>query len=201
MSVNYFSNAVDLTTKGVDLIVTYQTTVNEGEFAITFAGNINDTEIDRVNTREGIPASVTLDKNNRDFITDSQPSERATLSFDYDKGPWSTLIRANYFGETEVSLFGANHINLPGTLSPTGAFKPTSVVEAATLIDVNVDYQVSSAFTISMGVNNLFDVTPDELGDDEVLQFISQQAFRYPLRAVPYGFDGMSYYARVGFVF
>ncbi|WP_352256029.1 hypothetical protein, partial [Pseudoalteromonas sp. 19-MNA-CIBAN-0066] len=60
---------------------------------------------------------------------------------------------------------------------------------------------VSSAFTISMGVNNLFDVTPDELGDDEVLQFISQQAFRYPLRAVPYGFDGMSYYARVGFVF
>ncbi|MBH0071351.1 TonB-dependent receptor [Pseudoalteromonas sp. NZS127] len=201
VSVNYFSNAVDLTTKGVDLIVTYQTTVNEGEFAITFAGNINDTEIDRVNTREGIPASVTLDKNNRDFITDSQPSERATLSFDYDKGPWSTLIRANYFGETEVSLFGANHINLPGTLSPTGAFKPTSVVEAATLIDVNVDYQVSSAFTISMGVNNLFDVTPDELGDDEVLQFISQQAFRYPLRAVPYGFDGMSYYARVGFVF
>jgi len=201
VSANYFSNAIDLTTQGVDLIVTYQTSLNEGEFAITFAGNVNDTEIDRVNTREGIPETVTLDANNRDFITDSQPHERATLSFDYEKGHWRTMIRANYFGETQVSLFGGNHIDLPGFLSPTGSFKATSVVEAATLIDVNVDYKLTAALTFSLGINNVFDVTPDELSDDEVLEFISQKAFRYPLRAVPYGFDGMSYYARIGFAF
>jgi len=201
VSANYFSNAVDLTTKGIDLIVTYQTSLNDGQFGITFAGNVNDTEIDSVNTPSGIPSTVTLDNNKRDFITDSQPHERGTLSFDYEKGDWSAMIRANYFGETEVSFFGNNHIGLPGFLSPTGSFKPTSVVEAATLIDVNLDYQVSETLTFSIGVNNLFDVTPDELSDDEALEFISKKAFQFPLRAVPYGFDGLSYYARVGFTF
>ncbi|WP_426357505.1 TonB-dependent receptor plug domain-containing protein [Pseudocolwellia sp. HL-MZ19] len=201
VSANYFSNAVDLTTKGIDLIVTYQTTINEGKFGITFAGNFNDTEIDSVNSPEGIPSTVTLDNNKRDFITDSQPHERGTLSFDYEKGDWSTMIRANYFGETEVSFFANNHIGLPDFLSSTGSFQPTSVVEAATLIDVNVDYKISDALTFSLGINNLFNVTPDELADDEALEFISNKAFQYPLRAVPYGFDGMSYYARIGFAF
>lgn len=201
VSANYFSNAVDLTTKGVDVIVAYQTTLNEGEFNITFAGNINDTEIDNVNSPEGIPDTVTLDNNKRDFITDSQPHERGTLTFDYAKGDWHAMVKANYFGETEVSFFGNNHIGLPGFLSPTGEFQPTSIVEAATLIDVNLDYKLNEQLTFSVGVNNLFDVTPDELTDDEALEFISKKAFRFPLRAVSYGFDGMSYYARVGFNF
>ena len=111
------------------------------------------------------------------------------------------MVKANYFGETDITYFGNDHIGLPDFLSPTGSFKPTSVVESAVLIDVNVDYTLSENFTLSLGINNLFDETPDELGSDEALDFITNQAFKYPVRAVPYGFDGMSYYARLGFKF
>jgi len=198
---NYFSNSVDLTTSGVDLIVTYSTDVGEGKLDVTFAGNVNDTDIDRVNSPQGIPSTVALDDLQRSFLTDGQPHERATLTFDYSKNNWSAMVKANYFGETDITYFGNDHIGLPDFLSPTGSFKPTSVVESAVLIDVNVDYTLSENFTLSVGINNLFDETPDELGSDEALDFITNQAFQYPVRAVPYGFDGMSYYARLGFKF
>ena len=198
---NYFSNSVDLTTSGVDLIVTYSTDVGEGKLDVTFAGNVNDTDIDRVNSPQGIPSTVALDDLQRSFLTDGQPHERATLTFDYSQDNWSAMVKANYFGETDITYFGNDHIGLPDFLSPTGSFKPTSVVESAVLIDVNVDYTLSENFTLSVGINNLFDETPDELGSDEALDFITNQAFQYPVRAVPYGFDGMSYYARLGFKF
>ena len=201
IQANYFSNSVNSITEGVDIIVSYSTEMLSGDFSVTFAGNINDTKIDSVNTQNGIPESVALDNLQRSFLTDGQPKERATLTFDYAQDSWAAVIRANYFGETDITYFGNDHIGLPGFLSPTGEFKPTSKVEAAVLIDVNFDYKINDTFTASVGINNLFDKTPDELGQDEALDFITNGAFKYPVRALPYGFDGMSYYARLNFAF
>jgi iron complex outermembrane receptor protein len=198
---NYFSNSVDSTTKGVDLIVSYETTLAEGTFSATFAGNINKTKIDSVNSPEGIPEEISLDALQRSFLENGQPKERATFTIDYGRDKWSSTIRANYFGETDVVYFGNDHIGLPGFLSPTGEFKPTSVVESAVLIDLNIAYQLSETFQLVAGIDNIFDVTPDELGEDEALDFITAGAFKYPVRALPYGFDGMSYFVRVNFSF
>jgi iron complex outermembrane receptor protein len=198
---NYFSNSVDSTTQGVDIIVSYNTTLADGEFSATLAGNINDTEIDRVNSPAGIPKEVSLDALQRSFLEDGQPKERGTLTLDYQGENWSAILRANYFGETNVTYFGNDHIGLPGFLSPTGEFKATSVVESAVLVDLNLAYQLTENFELVAGVDNIFDVTPDELGEDEALDFITQGAFKYPIRAVPYGFNGASYFVRVNFSF
>ena len=198
---NYFSNSVDSTTQGVDVIISYQTTLTEGKFSATLAGNINETEVDRVNSPEGIPDEVSLDALQRSFLEDGQPKERATLTLDYEREKWSSTLRANYFGETNVTYFGNDHIGLPGFLSPTGEFKPTSVVESAVLLDLNIAYQLTDNLKVIAGVDNIFDVTPDELGEDEALDFITQGAFKYPIRAVPYGFNGSSYFVRVNFAF
>ena len=198
---NYFSNAVNSTTQGLDVVITYQTELLAGNLDVTLAGNLNETEIDSVNSPDGIPESVALDDLQRSFLTDGQPKQRATLTFDYTREAWSGVVRANYYGETDIIYFGNDHIGLPGFLSPTGSFKPTSVVESAVLIDVNLAYQLSDNLQLSAGINNLFDKTPDELGGDEALDFITNGAFKYPVRALPYGFDGMTYYARVNFSF
>ncbi|WP_394392101.1 TonB-dependent receptor plug domain-containing protein [Shewanella woodyi] len=198
---NYFSNSVNSTTQGVDLIVTHQAELFGGDLNTTFAGNLNETKIDSVNAPEGIPEDVALDKLQRSFLTDGQPKERATLTFDYSKNDWQAMVRANYFGETDVTYFGNEHIGLPGFLSPTGSFKPTSTVEAAVLVDINLEYHFTDSLSVSAGVNNIFDVTPDELGADEPLDFITNQAFQYPVRALPYGFDGITYTAKVNFTF
>ncbi|XQW86717.1 TonB-dependent receptor plug domain-containing protein [Thalassotalea piscium] len=201
VQANYFSNSVDSTTQGVDIIASYRTDISGGNLGVTFAGNLNDTKIDDVNASEGIPESVALDDLQRSFLTDGQPGERATLTFDYEKDAYTTTLRFNYFGETDVKYFGNDHISLPGFLSPTGSFKPTSTVESAVLVDLNVSYQINDTFTLSVGADNILDETPDELGDDEVLNFITNGAFKYPVRALPYGFDGRTYYAKINFTF
>jgi len=198
---NYFSNSVDSTTKGVDIIASYRTDLYDGNFSATFAGNINDTEIDNVNAPEGIPESIALDDLQRSFLTDGQPGERATLTFEYDRGDFNSMLRFNYYGETDVKYFGNDHIGLPDELSPTGEFKDTSTVESAVLVDINAGYQLTDELMLSAGIDNIFDVTPDELGEDEALDFITNQAFKYPVRALPYGFDGMTYYAKLSFSF
>jgi iron complex outermembrane receptor protein len=196
VQANYFSNSVNSTTKGIDLIITYKTELYDGNFGATFAGNINETEIDSVNTPEGIPENIALDDLQRSFLVGGQPQERATFTLDYAKNDWSTLVRANYFGETEIDYFGNNHIDIDASV-----FKPTSTVEAAVLIDVNVNYKINDTFNISLSVNNVFDVTPDELGNNEVLDAITNGAFQYPVRALPYGFDGTTYSAKLNFSF
>jgi iron complex outermembrane receptor protein len=201
VQANYFSNSVDSTTQGVDIIASYRTELDGANLAVTFAGNINDTTIDNVNASEGIPESVALDDLQRSFLTDGQPGERATLTFDYGRDAYIATLRFNYFGETDVKYFGNDHISLPGELSPTGSFKPTSIVESAVLVDLNVSYKINEMFSLSVGADNLFDETPDELGDDEVLNFITNGAFKYPVRALPYGFDGRTYYAKLSFSF
>lgn len=196
LQANYFSNAINSTTKGIDLILTYKTEINDGDFGATLAANINETKIDSVNAPEGIPENIALDDLQRSFLTDGQPQERATFTVDYAKNDWSTLVRANYFGETDVDYFGNNHIDLDSSF-----FKPTSTVESAVLIDVNVNYQINDNLNVSFTVNNVFDVTPDELGEDEVLDAITNGAFKYPVRALPYGFDGTTYSAKLNFSF
>lgn len=69
------------------------------------------------------------------------------------------------------------------------------------LIDVNLDCQINETFTASIGINNIFNKTPDELGQNEVLDAITNGAFKYPVTGLPYGFDGMTYYARLNFRF
>lgn len=196
MQANYFSNAINSTTKGIDLIITYKTELYDGNFSATLAGNVNETKIDSVNAPEGIPENIALDDLQRSFLLDGQPKQRATFTVDYAKNDWSTLVRANYFGETDVDYFGNNHIDIDSDF-----FKPTSTVESAVLIDVNVNYQINDTFNISFSVNNVFDVTPDELGEDEVLNAITNGAFQYPVRALPYGFDGTTYSAKLNFSF
>ena len=197
VQANYFSNSVDSTTQGVDVIASYRTELEGGNLGITFAGNLNDTKIDGVNASEGIPQNVALDDLQRSFLTDGQPGERATLTFDYERDAYTSTVRFNYFGETDVKYFGNDHIEL----ATDGSFKATSTVESAVLVDLNVSYQINDIFALSVGADNVFDETPDELGDDEVLNAITNGAFKYPVRALPYGFDGRTYYAKISFEF
>ncbi|TMN94979.1 MULTISPECIES: TonB-dependent siderophore receptor [unclassified Pseudoalteromonas] len=197
VQANYFSNSVDSTTQGVDVIASYRTELEGGNLGVTFAGNLNDTKIDGVNASEGIPQNVALDDLQRSFLTDGQPGERATLTFDYERDAYTSTVRFNYFGETDVKYFGNDHIEL----ATDGSFKATSTVESAVLVDLNVSYQINDIFALSVGADNVFDETPDELGDDEVLNAITNGAFKYPVRALPYGFDGRTYYAKISFEF
>ena len=191
---NFFSNAVDTTTEGVDIIVTYDTTLADGDLSVTLAANFNDTDIDDIHAPAGIAESIAFNDISASFMEGGQPRQRGTLTLDWSKEALNATVRLNYFGETEVDYFAQNHIPIPGT-------DFTSVVESAVLVDLDISYAFSENIRVSVGGNNIFDETPDELDSNEVLDIISNNAMRYPLRALPYGFNGASYYMKVSFNF
>jgi iron complex outermembrane receptor protein len=197
---SFFSNAVNTTTEGVDLIATYATELGGGSLDITLAANYNKTTIDSFNVPEGSTEDQIYPSEIRSFLTHGQPRERGNLSFNWANEKWSSLLRVNYFGETEVDFFGQNHIGLPDFLSPTGEWEDTSVVDSNVLVDIYVSYLVTDNITLAVGGNNIFDEVPDKVGEDEVLDFIAG-GFNYPIRAVPYGFNGSSYYLKMAFAF
>lgn len=194
---SFFSNAANTRTRGLDFVATYKTDLLDGDLDLTLAGNFNDTDVLSINSADGIPDDLTFASVDADFLENGQPGERVTFSANYQREKWGGLVRANYFGGTELDFFAGNFIPLPGFLSPTGSFQETSTVEAAVLIDLELSYEFNEHVRFAVGANNVFDQTPDELGEDEVLNFITGGAARFPVRGVPYGFNGGSYYLRL----
>ena len=193
--ISFFSNAANTSTRGIDIIYSHYMPFARGDLDITAALNFNDTDIDSFNVPAGSSDAVVFPPQNRDFLTGGQPQERATFTFDWRKDAFNSTLRLNYFGKTEVGFFARRHIPIPGT-------RPTSVVDSALLVDINLAYSFNERFTVSVGGNNIFDETPRELDAMDVLNLISagpNNGFRFPIRAVPYGFNGASYYMKLAF--
>ena len=96
-AVSFFVNDIDSRTTGLDLVAATGLDWAGGRLNLTLAGNITDTTI----TEPG----VTLSPAKVRELEDALPDTRATLSIDYARGPWSGLVRANYYGSVYEHLF------------------------------------------------------------------------------------------------
>ena len=207
-SANFFSNAVDSRTKGLDLIISHDGEALDGDLTTTLAININETKVQQVNAPVGVDEFLLFPEPSRRFIEKGQPRERINLTFNYKRDSWSSLLRLNYFGPTETSFFSAPGLGFPqGAIDAIG-LDPSPVIKPgdAFIVDLELSYHVTDTATISIGANNLLDEMPNQLSDNAVLRFISDPStpfgnIRYPLRGLAYGLNGGFYYTRlsVGF--
>ena len=173
--VSYFVNDFDSETQGVDVVANYGFDTTAGTTDLTLAYNWNDTSV----TNRG----TTIGDGRAREIEDALPETRATFTVNHASGPFSGLLRLNYYGEAYESLF--NDATLPVE------------TPALTYVDAEVSYDFVDHFTVSIGAKNLFDSYPDEWttagftgNDGGFLGAI------YPLNH-PAGFNGGSYYVRL----
>ncbi|MEL6691749.1 MAG: TonB-dependent receptor [Pseudomonadota bacterium] len=140
--VNFFQNAFDTTTKGVDVVLTYnQDWGANGSTAFSGALNWNETEFD------GDVSNLFNAENTFDF-ENGPLSWRANLSATHSVGKFTFLARANIFGPYENSNSGGAN----GTIQDFGE---------EVLIDVEGSYDLNDAITLSVGARNLLDEYPD----------------------------------------
>jgi len=164
----------------------------------------------------GVAEQVILNDSSRIGLELGQPRERATLSLEWSRDRWSLLSRLNYFGETEEAWFTAIGNGIPESTAEFFGVdtSPTHVIEAATLMDLEIAWQMNDQLRFAAGANNLFDARPNELPDNDFQRAITEPfpaaawggnqtfgGFRYPLRAVSYGFNGGFYYLKMGYRF
>lgn len=215
-----FFNAVDTETQGIDVVATYSASMAGGSLVTTLSATYNETDVQNKRAPGTIDPDAFFGQEATALVEDVQPNERATLSFDYSRGRWNGLLRTNYFGETSSRFFTAQTIfgcpsdTACGPVGPFGLDPSSEVpVDDAFIIDLELGFDVTDNIHLAVGANNLFDKKPNELPDNAVIRWISDGGsfggppndsfgnIKFPLRGVPYGFDGGYYYFRMFLTF
>ena len=166
----FFSNSFNTTTSGIDLVGNYSFDFMGGDSRLTLAANYNSTKVDSVGTVNPIGANRVA------AIEDLLPNLKGNVSWSHSQDDIRTLVRANYYGGWDDTGNGVNGIG------------------AVVLIDVSASYQLNDNTQFVVGVDNLFDVYPDENpGATGSGQLYSE--------ASPFGFNGTTWYvqARMNF--
>ena len=99
----FFTNSFDTCTEGVDLVGNMNFELMSGSSTVTVAVNYNKTEVTDVGTINPISGGrVTA-------LEDLLPNIKGNVSWSHSQNKWTTLLRANYCGES-VSY---THLTLP----------------------------------------------------------------------------------------
>ena len=192
----FFMNAADTTTKGVDIVASLDHSfADSSALRLVLAGTINETEITDINLPAGLPESLFTDQD-RSIVEEWQPKDRFSLSGTYSRGPASLLLAVHRYGEYTV----------------TEANQATQTYGAKYLTDASLSVDVGKMGTFKIGANNLFDVKPDKneigqarggtiLDHDGSTIVDSPGVFTYSRRSAPFGINGGYYYLAYEYAF
>jgi iron complex outermembrane receptor protein len=165
----FFSNSFDTRTKGVDVVGNMNFDFLSGSSTITVAFNYNDTEVTDRGTINPISDGRV------EALEELLPNIKGNVSWSHTQGKWRTVLRANYYGDWRSTGNGYD-------------------VDAATLVDAQVSYQITDSLEVTAGVDNLFDEYPDETPNPGGLGQL------YPEDS-PFGFNGGTWYVQGRYAF
>ncbi|MBK1894910.1 TonB-dependent receptor plug domain-containing protein [Chryseobacterium paridis] len=144
----FFSNAIDTRTKGVDVILSYNETIGNGRLSATLAGNYNDMEITSVNVSEKLKGKedIYLSARERAFILASAPKTKVNLSLNYKISKFNANLQLVRFHK--LTLIGYNG---PDDFQTYNAKITT---------DLSFGYDFSKNISLTIGSKNLFNRYP-----------------------------------------
>ena len=186
LSGQYFANAADTRTKGVDLVAEYRQPLDEyGTVRWSLAYNHNKTTIrDLADTPPELSSLgsgyVLFDRQQQTDLTKATPKDKWILNTNYKVDDWTLNLTLTRYGEyTEGSNIPAND----------------RTYSAKWITDIDVAYDLTQNLTVALGANNLFDVYPDKIG---IVPWAG--TYEYGMFS-PYGLGGGYYYGRVSLAF
>jgi len=150
--VQFFQNAFDSKTFGVDAVATYKKNWENGQStSFTASGNWNSFVVDKVNKPTPNASGVTYTFFDDESVYDfkhAAPRWRSTLSATHEIGKFKILGRANIYGPYK-NMFSVG--------------KPTVIQQwdPEMMFDTEVSYKATETYTVSVGARNLFANYPD----------------------------------------
>ena len=179
----YFTNALDTTTTGIDIIGTYTWKLDASQIDWTLGYNYNKTEIDRVAPN---PAALTaIDPTALRFgrvelarFEVGAPRDKFLLGGVWKVGGWSFGATTTRYGEFSI-------LNANPTLD--------QAFGAKWLLDLTASYAVNG-WEFSIGGDNVLDEYPDEV----IFANTNSGQLPYPSQS-PFGFNGAYVYGRVAY--
>jgi iron complex outermembrane recepter protein len=186
-NVNFFANAANTRTQGVDIVANSKLAIGKGYLNITAAINFNNNKVTGINSTTLIndPAknditkspdtrfqNLLFDRQQISRIEVWQPKNKINLSLSYQIDKLNVTLRTVRFGEAKyVHNLDTETIN-PATNLPWGTiysrdasgkafidqtFKPVFIT------DLIVTYSFTKELSLSIGANNILDIYPDQI--------------------------------------
>lgn len=179
----YFTNAIDTTTQGIDVVATYRLELASSALDLTTGYNYNKTEIDHIAANPEVleaidPTAVRIGRTEIGRITKGSPRDKLFLSSDWRIGAFKTTATVTRWGEF--------------TVFQNNAALDQSYGSEFTL-DLAFSYTLDN-WTFTLGGDNVLNAYPDEV------IFANSSSGQLPYsNASPFGFNGGLVYASAGF--
>ncbi len=188
-TVQYFTNSLDTSTKGVDLVGTYRTNLGDGKLNLSLAYNYNKSEATKFDSA-AIATYQIID------IGRLAPNHRATLSGKWTRGNLGLDLRGNYFG----AWVDAN--DYPTAFDGSGNVTAGQEFGAKFTVDFDANYTFLEHYTGTIGVSNLFNTYPDKIMNTANNPIVALTGGTpdgqvYPRNGGPFGLNGAFWYASI----
>jgi iron complex outermembrane recepter protein len=188
-AAQFFTNAVNTTSKGVDAILAYSTTLG-GHQSLKFslAANFNDMKIDRIYTNDKLTGKENIYFGLREqyFLLASAPKSKMNFGVDYSKGNFVADLKLTRFGEVKLINWNDNGDSKVDS-GELDVYKPRITT------DLSAGYNFKNII-VTLGGVNMLNVYPDRHDPG-----LTESGGIWD--AVQMGFSGALYYARIGLRF
>lgn len=184
-TARYFTNAVNTSTNGIDLVANYRYQLDSGvRWNSTVGYNYNHTKVTHVAANPGILDQLgqnllRVDRREKDgLLGDTTPQHKLSLGNDFTYDAWtlhSNLVRYGSF-----TSYQASEVN-------------DQTFKAAWILDLSLDYRYRN-WLFTLGGDNVTDKYPEKLN----AYSNSGGNLAYSTYS-PYGYSGAFYYAKVAY--
>lgn len=175
--INYFANAYDTVTEGIDAVASYRTGLGGGNFNTSLAYNYNKSRVTRATDAVSLAQIA--------GVSTFAPKHRAILSAGFDMDGFALNARSNYYSSWQQT------VDYPGQ---TFGSKITA--------DLDVSYTLAEHYTLTLGANNIFNTYPDRIAASPTNPIFQNTGSLgdgqiYPRSGGPFGINGGFWYARI----
>ncbi len=210
-TANFFTNAVDTRSRGIEPVINYNTRFGKDQtLRITLAGAFIQNRVKKdANGQAIIKASQILEqtgqkgnyfnREDQSRIEVANPQDKISLMANYKVGKLGLMVRAVRFGQVVYLDPSINPAN-PGAFPINALTGQRETLDQTfspkTTTDVTVNYDLAKGLNLALGVNNLFDVYQDRHIHSNNF---SLGRFVYSRRVQQFGFNGRYIFGRLNF--
>lgn len=178
--VRFFTNAVDTTTTGVEATARWSGDLGlETRASVDLGFALYENELKTLRANPALPDLPLLGNKSILFLTEAQPSDKLTAQ--------AILEHRSLEARAALTRFGT-YVSQP--------IVETQTFDGGMSVDLSLGYDVSPAFTLTAGLQNLFDDRPEEIADQA--RFIAATGGSFPTgEETPLGSNGRSYFVQL----
>jgi len=148
-AAQFFTNAVDTKTNGVDVIATYGGNLGQGKLNLTLAANFNEMKVQAIHTTAQLAGKeeTYFGVRERYFLLASAPKHKINFSADYTVNRFNLFARVTRFSGLKLIDFNFDE-------SDPDIYDPRYTV------DLTLGFKISDNFNIAIGGVNILDAYP-----------------------------------------